>query len=44
MNGIEAGPVLGELREGQANLSNRVRQFEQSVNLQHVHEPLHRII
>ena len=33
VNGIEASSDVRELREDQANLSNRVRQFEESVNL-----------
>ena len=37
-NGIEAGNDMSELRERQDNLSNRVRQFEESVNPHHVND------
>ena len=44
IDGIEAGTDVRGLREGQDNPQNRIRRFEESVNLHHVNESLNRII
>ena len=44
VSGIETSSDMSELRESQANLSNRIRQFKESVNVHHANESLPRII
>ena len=44
VDGVKALRDVRGLREGLDNLSNRIERFEESVNLNHVNEPLRRII